>query len=243
LVLTDKMAKRTMTRSLAALALAALLAGGCASTGNPKDPLEGFNRAMFAFNDDLDKIVIKPAAKGYAAVVPELVQHGVHNFFANIGDIFIAVNDALQGKVPDAINDVGRVLVNTTLGVLGLRDVATELGVEKHEEDFGQTLGAWGVGEGAYIVLPFFGSRTIRDSFGLALDLHFDPVSNMNPIPDRNTLIVTRVLSDRTQLFAAEKILDEAALDRYSYVRNAYLQRRRNQVFDGNPPRHRDEDE
>ena len=236
-------AKRSMGRSLAALAVAALLAGGCASTGNPKDPLEGFNRAMFALNDDLDKIVIKPAAQGYQAVLPELVRHGVANFFANIGDVFIAVNDVLQGKVPDAINDVGRVLVNTTLGVLGLRDVATELGVEKHEEDFGQTLGAWGVGEGAYIVLPFFGSRTIRDSFGLALDLHFDPVSNMNPIPDRNTLIVTRVLSDRTQLFAAEKILDEAALDRYSYVRNAYLQRRRNQVFDGNPPRHRDEDE
>jgi len=236
-------AKRSMGRSLAALAVAALLAGGCASTGNPKDPLEGFNRAMFALNDDLDKIVIKPAAQGYQAVLPELVRHGVANFFANIGDVFIAVNDVLQGKVPDAINDVGRVLVNTTLGVLGLRDVASELGVEKHNEDFGQTLGAWGVGEGPYIVLPFFGSRTVRDSFGLALDLHFDPVGNLYPVPDRNTLLATRVLSDRTQLFSAEKILDEAALDRYSYVRNAYLQRRRNQVFDGNPPRNREEDQ
>ena len=233
---------RSKGMNWATLALAALLAGGCASTGNPKDPLEGFNRAMFAFNDDLDKIAIRPAAQAYAAVLPELVRRGVSNFFANIGDIFIAANDALQGKVPDAINDVGRVLVNTTLGVLGLRDVASELGVEKHDEDFGQTLGAWGVGEGAYIVLPFFGPRTVRDSFGLALDLHFDPVGNMHPIPDRNTLIVTRVLSDRTQMFAADKILDEAALDRYSYLRNAYLQRRRSQVFDGNAPRNREDE-
>ena len=233
----------SMAKTLLALALAALLLGGCASTGNPKDPLEGFNRAMFALNDDLDKIVIKPAAQGYQALLPDLVRRGVGNFFSNVGDVFIAVNDLLQGKVPDAINDVGRVLVNTTLGVLGLRDVASELGVDKHDEDFGQTLGAWGVGEGAYVVLPFFGPRTLRDSFGLALDLHVDPVANMTPITDRNTLIVTRVLSDRAQLFAADKILDEAALDRYSYVRNAYLQRRRNQVFDGNAPRNRDEDE
>ena len=230
-------------RSLLALALATVLLGGCASTGNPKDPLEGFNRAMFALNDDLDKVVIRPAAQGYEAVLPAAVRRGVANVFANVGDIFIAVNDLLQGKVPDAINDVGRVLVNTTLGIFGWRDVASELGVEKHDEDFGQTLGAWGVGEGAYVVLPFFGPRTLRDSFGLALDLKADPVANMTPIPERNSLIVTRVLSDRVQFFAADKILDEAALDRYSYVRNAYLQRRRNQVFDGNAPRNRDNDE
>ena len=234
---------RSRRRSLATLALAALLAGGCASAGNPKDPLEGFNRAMFALNDDLDKVVIKPAAKGYEALLPELARRGVANFFANIGDLYIAANDLLQGKVPDAVNDVGRVLVNSTLGILGVRDVASELGVEKHDEDFGQTLGAWGVGEGAYLVLPFFGSRTLRDSFGLALDLSVDPVSHMYPVTDRNALVATRVLSDRAQLFAAEKIVDEAALDRYSYVRNAYLARRRFQVFDGNPPRNRDEDQ
>ncbi|MDD5176326.1 MAG: VacJ family lipoprotein [Sterolibacterium sp.] len=230
-------------RFLVVTLAAALLLSGCASTGNPKDPLEGFNRAMFTLNDDLDKIVIKPAAQGYEAVLPTVMGHGVSNFFANIGDIFIAANDALQGKMPDAINDVGRVLVNTTLGVLGFRDVASELGVEKHDEDFGQTFGAWGVGEGAYIVLPFFGPRTVRDSFGLALDLSVDPVSNMYPISDRNTLIVTRVLSDRAQMFPAEKILDEAALDRYTFVRSAYLQRRRNQIFDGNAPRNRNDEE
>ncbi len=239
----DTRSNRSTRRNLATLALAALLAGGCASAGNPQDPLEGFNRAMFALNDDLDKVVIKPAAKGYEALLPELARRGVANFFANIGDLYIAANDLLQGKVPDAVNDVGRVLVNSTLGILGVRDVASELGVEKHDEDFGQTLGAWGVGEGAYLVLPFFGSRTLRDSFGLGLDLAVDPVSHMYPVTDRNALIATRVLSDRTQLFAAEKIVDEAALDRYSYVRNAYLARRRFQVFDGNPPRHRDEDQ
>ena len=238
-----KRPNKTTGRRWLVLALVATLLGGCASTGNPKDPLEGFNRAMFALNDDLDKIVIKPAAQGYQAVLPDVVRRGVGNFFSNIGDIFIAANDLLQGKVPDAVNDIGRVLVNTTLGVFGLRDVASELGVEKHDEDFGQTLGAWGIGEGAYVVLPFFGPRTVRDSFGLALDLHVDPVANMTPITTRNTLIVTRVLDQRVQLFAADKILDEAALDRYSYVRNAYLQRRRSQVFDGNAPRQRDQDE
>jgi phospholipid-binding lipoprotein MlaA len=225
------------------MAVAAALLGGCASTGHSKDPLEGFNRSMFTLNDNLDRIVVKPAAQGYAAVLPTVVQHGVSNFFANIGDIFIAANDALQGKMPDAINDVGRVLVNSTLGVLGLRDVASELGVEKHDEDFGQTLGAWGLGEGAFIVLPFFGPRTVRDSFGLALDMHFDPVGNMYPIAERNTLVVTRVLSDRVQMFPAEKILNEAALDRYAFVRSAYLQHRRNQVSDGNAPRNRDDEE
>jgi len=232
-----------MGRSLLALTLFTLLLGGCATTSNSKDPLEGFNRAMFALNDDLDEAVIKPAAQGYEAVLPVVVREGVGNAFANVGDISVTANNVLQGKVPDAINDAGRVLVNTTVGVLGFRDVASELGVEKHDGDFGQTLGVWGVGEGAYVVLPFFGPSTLRDCFGLALDMSIDPMAKMTPITGRNALIVTRALSDRTQMFAVDNILDEAALDRYSYVRNAYLQRRRNKVFDGNPPRIRDDDE
>ena len=234
--------KETMGRCLTALTLAAML-GGCASMGNPKDPLEGFNRAVFALNEDVDKAIIRPAARGYEAVLPQPVRQGIANVFANVGDVFVAVNSLLQGKVPEAINDLGRVMVNTTLGVLGWRDVASELGVDKHNEDFGQTLGAWGVGEGPYLVLPFFGPRTLRDSAGLILDLKVDPLGQVTPIPERNTLIVTRVLSERQQLFAADKIVEEAALDRYSYLRNAYLQRRRNQVFDGNAPRARDEDQ
>ena len=239
----DAPVRRWNARRLATLCLAmaaAGLLGGCATSGNPKDPIEGFNRAMFAFNDGLDKAVVKPVAKGYEAVLPQPARNGVANFFSNIGDVFIAVNDLLQGKVPDAINDTGRVLVNSTLGVLGFMDVATELGVPKRTEDFGLTLARWGVGNGPYVVLPFFGGRTTRDAFGLVLDLKADPVSNIANIPSRNTLVATRILSDRVQLFPADKIVDEAALDRYSYIRDAYLQHRRSLIYDGNPPREDD---
>jgi len=231
------------TSNLLPVMVMAALLGGCATTGNSKDPLEGFNRGMFAFNEGLDKAVIKPVAKGYEAILPQPARNGVSNFFANIEDVYIAVNNLLQGKVPDAINDAGRVLVNTTLGVLGFMDVASDLGVEKHNEDFGQTLGWWGVGNGPYVVLPFFGGRTTRDAFGLVLDLKVDPVGNIGKVPTRNTLEVTRVLSQRVELFSVDKIVDEAALDRYSYLRGAYLQRRHNLIYDGKPPRERDESE
>ncbi len=228
--------------TLSAIALMAVLQAGCATSGNPRDPIEGFNRAVFAFNDGLDKALIKPVAQGYVAVLPQPARNGVSNFFGNIGDIFIAVNNLLQGKVPEAINDVGRVLVNSSLGVLGFMDVASDLGVEKHEEDFGQTFGWWGVGDGPYVVLPFFGGRTTRDVFGLALDLEADPVGRLANVPERNSLLATRVIDVRSQLFPAEKIVDEAALDRYSYLRDAYLQRRRSLIYDGNPPREKEDD-
>jgi len=215
----------------------ALLLGGCATSGNPRDPIEGFNRAVFAFNDGVDRAVVKPVAKGYEAALPPPVRSGVSNFFGNIDDVFIAVNDFLQGKVPDAINDVGRVLVNTSLGVLGVMDVASELGVEKQKADFGLTLGHWGVGDGAYLVLPFFGPSTVRDAAGLILDVKADPVSNLNDVPVRNTLEATRGVNVRAQLLSTDKIIEEAALDRYSYIRDAYLQRRRSLIYDGNPPR------
>ena len=219
---------------------AAGLLGGCATSGNPKDPIEGYNRAMFAFNDGLDKAVVKPVAQGYEAVLPQPVQDGISNFFANIEDVYIAANNLLQGKVPEAINDVGRVLVNTTLGVLGFMDVASGLGVEKHNEDFGQTLGWWGVGDGPYVVLPFFGGRTTRDAVAKVIDLKADPVGNLNQIPTRNALLATRVVSERVDLFSVDKIVEAAALDRYSYLREAYLQRRRNLIYDGNPPREKE---
>jgi len=218
-------------------AITALLLGGCATSGNPRDPIEGFNRAVFAFNDGLDRAVVKPVAKGYQAVLPPPLRSGVSNFFSNIDDVFIAANDLLQGKVPYAINDVGRVLVNSTLGVLGFMDVATDLGVEKRTEDFGLTLAHWGVGDGAYLVLPFFGPRTVRDAFGLVLDVKADPVANLPDVPVRNTLEATRGVNDRAQLLSTDKIIDEAALDRYAYIRDAYLQHRRSLIYDGNPPR------
>ena len=233
----------TSLRSLAlALALAASL-GGCASRGDPRDPLEGFNRGVFSFNEGLDKVLLKPLAQGYDAVAPSPVRTGVGNFFANIADVFIAVNNLLQGKVQDAGSDLGRVAFNSTFGILGLFDVATAFGIEKHEEDFGQTLGRWGVGDGAYLVLPFFGPRTLRDAVGLAGDLAVDPVGHVYPVDTRNTLTGTRIVSERADFLPAEKAIEEASLgDKYAYIREAYLQRRRNLIYDGHPPRLPDDD-
>lgn len=230
----------TMTKQLKTLALAAALAGllgGCATSGNPKDPIEGFNRAMFAFNEGLDSAVVRPVASGYDQVMPAPVKTGVANFFSNIADVFIAVNNLLQGKVPEAASDVGRFAVNTTVGILGVFDVASNMGLDKHDEDFGQTFGRWGFGPGAYVVVPFFGPRDVRDTVGLVLDVKADPVVNVDHVPTRNTLVAIRVISDRANLLPADRVIEEAALDKYSYVRDAYLQRRRSQVYDGAPPR------
>lgn len=236
--------KATLIKRISILTIAAAatgLLGGCATTGNQKDPVEGFNRAMFGFNEGLDKVVIKPVAQGYEAVLPRPVQTGVVNFFSNIADVFIGVNNLLQGKPVEAVSDGGRFLINTTVGILGIFDPASHMGLEKHDEDFGQTFGRWGVGDGAYIVLPFFGPRTVRDTVGLGFDIYVDPVANIDHVPTRNTLLVTRVVSDRAEVLKADKIIEEAALDKYSYIRDGYLQRRRSLIHDGNPPREKDE--
>ena len=236
-----KVAKRFGMFALATALLAGL--SGCASTANnPKDPLEGFNRAMFSFNDGLDKAIIKPVAQGYDYVLPQPVQTGVGNFFGNIADVFIAVNNLLQGKPADAASDAGRFLLNTTIGVLGVFDVATPAGLEKHDEDFGQTFGRWGVGEGAYVVWPFIGSRTVRDTAGYVVDVAVDPVWNVDHVPTRNSLAVLRLVDTRASLLPAEKVIDDAALDKYTYMRDAYLQCRKSLVYDGNPPREKLED-
>jgi len=230
------------SKSVAMATLAAFLLAGCATSGNPKDPIEGFNRAMFAFNEGLDTAVIRPVAVGYDAVLPGPVRTGVTNFFGNVADVFIGVNNILQGKLPEGLGDFGRVAINTTVGLLGVIDVASEVGLEKHDEDFGQTFGRWGVGNGAYVVLPVFGSRTARDTVGLVLDWKTDPVTNMDPVRNRNALTVLRVVNTRADLLPADKVIEEAALDKYSYLRDGYLQRRRNLVYDGNPPREVDSD-
>ncbi|MDI6751046.1 MAG: VacJ family lipoprotein [Rhodocyclaceae bacterium] len=227
----------TRFRKLLGVAVVAGLLTGCATSGNPKDPIEGFNRAMFAFNDGLDTVLIKPVAKGYDAVLPAPVRTGVTNFFGNIADLFIGVNNLLQGKPDQALSDFGRVVINSTIGILGLFDVATEAGLEKHEEDFGQTFGRWGVGDGAYVVIPFFGPRTVRDTVGLVLDVKADPVANLSDVATRNSLLALRVIDNRADLLPADKVIEEAALDKYSYIRDGYLQRRRNLIHDGNPPR------
>lgn len=225
-----------LSKSLLAAATLLLL-GACATSGNPKDPIEGFNRAMFAINDGIDQTIVRPVAQGYVSALPSPVRTGIANFFGNIDDVFVAVNNLLQGKLPEALSDAGRVVINSTVGLLGVIDVASEAGLEKHDEDFGQTLGRWGVDDGAYLVLPLFGPRTLRDSFGLVLDVKADPVSQLSDVSSRNTLTATRGIDERARLLPTDKIVEEAALDRYAYIRDAYLQRRRSKIYDGNPPR------
>jgi phospholipid-binding lipoprotein MlaA len=207
-----------------------------------RDPFEGFNRAVFSFNEGLDKAVVKPVAVGYEVVLPAPVRAGVSNFYGNIGDLLISVNSLLQGKPVDAVGDVARFIFNSTFGMAGIFDVATEMGIEKHEEDFGQTMGSWGVGPGPYLMLPVFGPRDVRDAFGLAIDMTADPVGNVNHVPTRNTLSAIRLVNERATLLPADKIIEEAALDKYAYIRDAYLQRRQSLVYDGRPPREPDDE-
>lgn len=229
-------------RRLALAALVALAAGCATNGGDPRDPIEGFNRAMFSFNEGFDQAIGKPVATVYRDVLPDPVRGYVRNFFANIADIFIGLNNLIQGKPADAITDWARFAFNTTIGVFGINDVASDIGLEKHDEDFGQTFGRWGVGEGAYVVWPFIGSRTVRDTAGYVVDVAVDPVWNVDHVPTRNSLAVLRLVDTRASLLPAEKVIDDAALDKYSYMRDAYLQRRKSLVYDGNPPREKLED-
>lgn len=219
-----------------ALTLAA--ASGCATTAtDPRDPFEGYNRAMATVNDAVDEALFKPVARAYKAVAPAPLRGMVRNFFANLEDVFIGVNSLLQGKPLDAVTDWARFAFNTVFGVLGIIDVASEMGLEKHNEDFGQTFGRWGVGDGPYLVLPFFGPSTLRDAGGLVLDVVADPVSQHRPVDEGNAATAARVVSRRADLLDASRLLEEASIDRYVFLRDAYLQRRRSLVYDGSPPR------
>lgn len=219
-----------------------VLLGGCASTGNPRDPFEPVNRGIYTFNEAVDTTLLRPAAELYRGLVPRLVRTGVSNVFSNINDVIVALNNLLQGKVASAASDTGRFVVNSTVGLLGIFDVATPLGLHKNNEDFGQTLGWWGVGDGPFIVLPIFGPSNIRDTVGLVVDTLTDPISYIEPTRDRNIVWGVRAVHRRSELLDASKILETAALDPYQFVRDAYLQRRRSLIYDGNPPREKDED-
>jgi phospholipid-binding lipoprotein MlaA len=234
---------RVVSRQLSAGVVAILLfvmMGPATAEDDSLDPFEGFNRAVFAFNEGLDKAIVRPVAVGYEVVIPGPVRTGVSNFYGNIADLMISVNSLLQGKPTDAVGDAARFIFNSTFGMAGIFDVATEMGIEKHEEDFGQTLGRWGAGTGPYLVLPIFGPRDVRDAAGLAVEMVADPVGNVDHVPTRNTLSGIRLINDRAALLSADKIIEEAALDKYAYLRDAYLQRRRSLVFDGRPPREPD---
>lgn len=231
-------------RSLA-LVIAVSLASGCATVPNPdpRDPYESFNRGVFSFNDGLDKAVLKPVATVYHDVLPGPLRVMVRNFFSNISDVFIGVNNMLQGKPGQGFNDWARVLFNTTFGLAGVNDVASEMGLEKHNEDFGQTFAVWGAGSGPYLVLPFFGPSDVRDGIGLGFDLYASPLLGYHNVPVRNSMVAVRIVSERSELLEASTIVEQAALDEYSFRRDFYLQRRRSLIYDGHPPRERPPEE
>lgn len=227
---------QTQTKSLFLIVLCALMLSGCASTGN-KDPLEGINRGVYKFNDVADKAVIKPIAGAYKAVLPSPVRSGVSNFFGNLNTFVSVINDLLQFKFDKAVEGAGRFVINSTFGIAGLIDVASMDGIEKRNEDFGQTLGYWGVGSGPYIVLPFLGPSNLRDTTGFVVDtLAFDPITYVDDPATRNSARALKYLDKRAQLLPGSDLLDEAALDPYAFMRDAYSQRRENQIHDGNVP-------
>lgn len=219
---------------------------GCASLGGtdgdsgtePQDPFEGYNRAIYAFNDRFDRAVAKPVAQTYQKVMPDWADKGITNFFSNLNDVIVLANDLLQFKLKQAASDTARIVFNTTAGLFGFIDVASHMDLPRHKEDFGQTLGYWGVPSGPYFVLPFLGPSTIRDTAGLGADYtYIDPVVNhVDHFSTRSGLFLVNFIDTRADYLNASRLLESAALDPYVYTREAYLQRRRYYVYDGNPP-------
>ena len=238
---------KTLIKKL--LIFSVIVVTGCATTQQNErvakiDPFEPMNRAVFSFNEAADDYVIKPIAEAYKFVLPEFARTGVTNFFSNINDVLIGANNLLQGKPAETANDIGRFLINSTIGVLGLFDVATDMGLDKNREDFGQTLGVWGVPDGPYVMLPFFGASNVRDTVGLVVDIETDFMVNTNKLNSDEKIAVNalRFINRRADLLDAGQLLEDAAFDKYSFVRDGYIQRRRNQIHDGNPPPLEEED-
>ena len=238
------MTRITMPRAATALFLGlALLLSGCATLtdarGGPGarlDPWENWNRKVFSFNEKLDEYFLRPVATGYAKVVPQFVRRSVNNVFANAADAWSAVNNVLQGKAEPAMQDVVRVTTNTVFGFFGILDIASEFGLEHHYEDFGQTLGRWGFGPGAYVVWPLFGPSTVRDSIALPLDRSFSPAVLIESGSIQWGLTFLQIINTRANFLGASKVLDDIALDKYTFLRDAHLQRRRSLLSDGDAP-------
>jgi phospholipid-binding lipoprotein MlaA len=232
------------------LLLALALLSACATIEeptDPHDPFESYNRAIYNFNDGVDKYLFKPVAEGYATITPDPAQKGISNFFSNLDDVLVLINNLLQLKLTQAASDTARIIINTSFGLFGLIDWASDIGLQKHHEDFGQTLGYWGVPSGPYFVLPFIGPSTLRDASGFAMDsTYFNPIYKELhedfPPPSRENeaavwgMTIVKTIDIRAKLLKAEKILDAAALDPYIFIREGYLQRRQNRVYDGHPP-------
>lgn len=222
----------------AVLTVFAMLMMGCASgpATHPRDPWESYNRSMTTINEKLDAAVLKPAATVYKAVTPPLVRTGVHNFFVNLSEPWTAFNALLQLKGEAAVETIMRFSVNTFFGLGGLLDIASEMGMERQSQDFGQTLGIWGVPSGPYFVLPVYGPSTVRDAAAFSVETRADPLTNQTNLTVKDTLTILRALDLRTSLLRAGNVLEEAALDKYTFTRDIFLQRRDNLVFDGRDP-------
>jgi len=223
--------------------LVALALSGCATpgTGDPRDPLEPLNRGIYEVNEAIDRAVIQPVAKAYTAVLPDPARTGVSNFFGNLYDYWNAINNLLQGKVGAAVSDIGRIALNTTVGLLGFVDVASRVGLEKSDEDLGQTLAWWGIGHGPYLVIPLLGPSSLRDGTATVGQIALDPLTRW--IDDEAitwSLWSLRLVNVRANLLGAGRVFDQAASDRYAFLRDAYFQRRRSQLWDGNPPREKE---
>lgn len=226
-----------------ALAGATTLLAGCAVGPTKEDPLEPWNRSMYEVHQVVDGNVIKPLAEAYVAATPELVRTGVANFFGNLDDIFTGINNLLEGRGQQAGDDFGRVLLNSTFGMLGILDLASMMGINKDHKDFGITFGKWGVPPGPYLFVPLFGPTTVRDGTGTLVRLFIGPVGYIHDVPLRNSIYGVGYVDLRSQALSAESVLETAAIDRYRFLRNAYLKNRRYQVYDGKPPPEDEDDE
>lgn len=228
------------TRGLAALVLGCALLQGCATTtgtnADPRDPWEGANRKVYAFNEKLDDAVMRPVAQAWVDVMPSFVRTGVRNFVGNLGDVWTFVNAALQLKGQAAAESLVRVALNSTLGLYGVLDIASEAGIEKRKEDLGQTLGHWGVKPGPYVVLPVLGPATLRDTVALPVDWQASPSQYFSEAAQRTAVTLLNVTETRAGLLKTTDAVKQASLDPYSFVRDAWLQKRENDVYDGNPP-------
>ncbi len=218
-------------------ALLVLTLAGCATGPDRRDPFEPFNRKVLKFNDEVDAAVLKPVATAYQEYVPSPARKAVSNVFSNLGDVWSMANSLLQFKFPQAAESLMRVSINTVLGFYGILDIATEAGLQRHREDFGQTPGFWGVPSGPYLVLPLLGPSSVRDASGFVVDRRADLVRAVDPEDARNGLYALRIVDTRATFLRAGRLLEEVSLDRYTFLRDAYLQRRQAEIFDGDPPR------
>jgi phospholipid-binding lipoprotein MlaA len=235
------MTGRSELRTAVLLAAVALLFAGCAAAPSKVDPFEPWNRSMYAIHEAVDGAVVKPVAQGYVKYTPEPIRTGLSNFMGNIDDFFTGVNDFLQGQPARAGDSFGRVLLNSTFGIVGIFDIASDMGIAKDQNDFGITFGKWGMPNGPYFFVPLFGPTTVRDGTGAVVRLYFGPVGYLPYVPLRNSIYGLGYLNLRAQALAAEGVLDTASIDKYRFLRNAYLRARRYQLYDGKPPPDEDE--